>query len=95
MKHNQGELVLPTKAAQKLGFKNGDLLVVIHDVSGRVILQKQARLPRAKGYLNPPPLSAAARARLYAKPDAAQDKFEAEAAALGRRALAGHKLKEL
>ena len=93
--NSRNEIVLPTKAAQKLGFKTGDLLVVIHEPSGRVVLQKQVLRRRSRIYLNPPALSAAVRARLYAKPEAAHDPLEAEAVTLSRRALAGHKLDDL
>lgn len=48
-----------------------------------------------KDYLTPPPLSPAARAKLYAAPDAEWDRVEAEAAARGRRALAGKRLEDL
>ena len=53
---------------------------------------------RKKGrqdYLTPPPLSSAVRAKLYAAPDAEWDGVEAEAAARGRRALAGKRLEDL
>ena len=93
--NSRGEIVLPTKAAQKLGFKPGDLLVVIHEPSGRVVLQKQIPRRRGRTYLNPPPLPGAVRARLYAKPETAHDPLEAEAVALGHRALAGRKLEDL
>ena len=93
--NKRGEIVLPNKATQKLGFKTGDLLVVVHDAIGRVVLQKRSVRGRGRSYLNPPPLPVAVRARLYAASDAANDKLEAEAAAASRRALAGHKLEDL
>ena len=93
--NKQGEIVLQSKAVKKLGFKNGDLFVLSHDPLGRVILQKRAAKRRAKEYLTPPPLPASTRARLYARPDPLQDKLEAEAILISRRALAGRKLEDL
>ena len=93
--NKQGEIILHTRAVEKLGLKNGDLFVLAHDSLGRLVLQKRTPKRRMKSYLNPAPLPSATRARLYTKPDAAQERLEAEAVAAGRRALAGRKLDEL
>ena len=93
--NKQGEIVLPTKAVKKLGYKNGDWFVLAVDSLGRPVLQKRAPKRRAKDYLNPLPLPAATRARLYARPDPLQDKLEAAAILTSRRALAGRKLEDL
>ena len=89
--------MLRTSAKEKLAVKSGDVLVVVHDQAGRIVLQirRAARRNGVRSYLTPRALSAAARSRLYAERHVEWDKVEAEAAALGRSALGGRKLEDL
>jgi len=97
--NRRGQIVLRTTAPEKLNVKPGDVLVVIHDQTGRIILQKRraagSQARGGKSYLTPPPLPPAALERIYARSDPAWDKVEAEATALSRSALAGKALEEL
>ncbi|MBI2927007.1 MAG: AbrB/MazE/SpoVT family DNA-binding domain-containing protein [Verrucomicrobia bacterium] len=97
--NRRGQIVLRTTVQEKVNVKSGDVLVVLHDQAGRIVLQKRrAALTQARGgksYLTPPPLPPAALERIYARPDREWDKIEAEATALSRRALTGKALEEL
>lgn len=95
--NSRGQIVLSASAMDTLKIKPGDVLVVVHDKSGRLVLQRRraSRRNGRRSYLTPRPLSPAARGRLYTAGDAEWDKVEAEAAARSRRALAGKRLEDL
>jgi AbrB family looped-hinge helix DNA binding protein len=81
--NSRGQIVLKASARDSLKIKPGDVLVVVHDKSGRIVLQRR-RASRRNGrfsYLTPRSLSPAARGRLYTTSDADWDKVEAEAVA--------------
>ena len=89
--NRQGHIILQTTDSDRLNVKPGDVLVVVDDHAGRIVLQKRLR----KSYLTPRPLSSATINKLYAQTDTAWDKVEAESVALGRRALTGRRVEEL
>jgi bifunctional DNA-binding transcriptional regulator/antitoxin component of YhaV-PrlF toxin-antitoxin module len=91
--NSRGQIVLRAGATDVLRIKPGDVLVAARDASGRIVLQR--RRAGRRSYLTPRALSAAARARLYTVREVAWDQVEAEAAARGRRGLAGRRLEEL
>jgi len=97
--NQRGHIVLRKSAREKWDFRRGDLLVVVSDEAGRIVLQKrhapQPHRRHHRSYLTPPPLTSAALKRIYARPDPDWDTVEAEAVAVGRRALAGRRLEEL
>ena len=97
--NHDGQIVLQKKVHEKLDVRAGDVLVVVLERRGRIVLRKK-RLPRRAGrrsvhYLTPPPLSPRVLKRIYARPDLKWDKVEAEAVTQGRRVLAGRRLEEL
>jgi len=95
--NQRGQIVLRTTAQEKVRVKTGDVLVVVHDQSGRIVLQKRpsARPGSKKSYLTPPALSSATLDRIYTHPTPDWEKVEAEAVAISRRALAGETLEDL
>ncbi len=98
--NHRGQLVLRMTAHEKLNLRSGDaLVVVVHDEDGRIVLQKRptagAKKTRGKAYLNPRPLSASVLERMYQRTDPEWDKIEAEAVAVGHRALKGNLMRDL
>ncbi len=90
-----GQIVLRTGAGEDPLVKSGDVLLVIHDRGGRIVLQKRRQARGKKSYLTPQPLSAATRARLYTRSQQDWESVEEEAVTLGRQALAGKRLENL
>ena len=98
--NRRGQLVLHTTAHEKLNLRSGDaLVVVVRDADGRIVLQKRptagTKKTRDKAYLNPRPLSASVLERIYQRADPEWDRIEAEAVAVGHRALKGNLLRDL
>ena len=97
--NRQGQLVLHPSAHEKFDLQSGDALVVVeHDADGRIVLQKrrtEGKKTRGKSYLSPRPVPASVLERIYQRADPEWDRIEAEAVAVGRRALTGRLLKDL
>jgi len=95
--NRRGQIVLRRSAGEKVTVKAGDVLVVIRDQDGRIILEKRATAgtDKRRSYLNPPPLPRRVLTRVYQQTDRQWNKVEGEAVALSQRALAGRRLEEL